>query len=194
MESKEQRFLGRLREKMIALPYDLKGIHGIITNEDLPDEARRLAVGTVIYVLGQNDLIPDHLVPVGYVDDTLLVWIVLEHFQRSTPEVLETPTAALEELKSSIEETARIFRDYLGPHYEWLVGKIEGFPRLIYKGKTTDHYFKETDGADFLYQEILAFTSDFDLDEDYLSLRLGRGKIVLDALAKRSAEEQLRRR
>ena len=193
MDPKEQRFLSRLRETMIALPYDLKICFSVIADADLPDEVRRMAVGTVMYVVGPSDLIPDHVIPVGYVDDALVLWLTFEELRRQDPRIVQAHGTG-DDFPGTVESTARTFREYLGPIYEWLAGKIPGLAKQVYKGKGADHYFLDPEGADFLYNEAQAFTSDFDLDEEYLGLKLTRGKQVIDALARKQTEESLRRR
>jgi uncharacterized membrane protein YkvA (DUF1232 family) len=193
MDPKEQRFLSRLRDTMIALPYDLKICFSVIADADLPDEVRRMAVGTVMYVVGPSDLIPDHVIPVGYVDDALVLWLAFEELRRQDPRIVQAHGTS-DDFVATVESTARTFREYLGPIYDWLAGKIPGLAKQVYKGKGADHYFLDPEGADFLYNEAQAFTSDFDLDEEYLGLKLTRGKQVIDALSRKQAEESLRRR
>jgi uncharacterized membrane protein YkvA (DUF1232 family) len=194
METKEQRFLTRLRETMISLPYDLKIFFSIMADADQPDEVRHVAAGTVMYVVGPSDLIPDHLMPVGYVDDAIVLWTSLEALRLQNPGIVEVHGGGLEGFAASVEATARVFRDYLGPLYDWLAAKVPDLAKQVYKGKHAAHYIHDPEGADFLYNEAQAFTSDFDLDEEYLALRLNRGKLVTDALAKKQAEESLRRK
>jgi uncharacterized membrane protein YkvA (DUF1232 family) len=193
MDPKEQRFLNRLRETMIALPYDLKILFSIISDADQSDEVRRIAVGTVMYVVGPSDLIPDHVVPVGYVDDALVLWLAFDELRKQDPRIIEAH-GGHEGFVATVESTAQVFREYLGPICDWLAAKIPGLARQVYKGKGADHYIHDSEGADFLYNEAQAFTSDFDLDEEYLGLKLNRGKQVIDALSRKQAEESLRRR
>ena len=58
----EQRFVGRMRELLVSLPYDLKVLFEAMTDEDLPLDARRKAVGAVIYCLSPSDPIEDLIV------------------------------------------------------------------------------------------------------------------------------------
>jgi uncharacterized membrane protein YkvA (DUF1232 family) len=191
MENQERLFAERLRDKIVSLPFDLKVAFAIMVDEDQPDDVRLLGAGTVIYVLGPNDIIPDHIMPVGYADDAIILWAMIDEIRKSHPETAEKLTERFEGMFESAEETAQIFRGYLGELYEWLAGMLPELPKLVYKGKVAQDYIDDMDAGEFLYNESREFTTEFDLDEDYLNNHL-RGRLVLDALAQRADEEKLR--
>ena len=191
MDTKEQLFVQRLRDKIVSLPFDLKVPFAVIADEDQPPEVRLLAAGTVLYVLGPNDIIPDHIMPVGYADDAILLWAALDEIRRSHPATAEKFRERFEGVFEAAEETTRIFQEYLGELYDWLAGKLPTLSGIVYKGKRAQDYVDDPEAGDYLYDESRAFTTDFDLDEEYLDNHL-RGRLVRDALAKRAQEESLR--
>lgn len=191
MQNLERQFAERLRDKIVSLPFDLKVAFAIMVDEDQSPEVRLLGAGTVIYVLGPNDIIPDHIMPVGYADDAIILWAMVDEIRRKHPETAAKFTERFEGVFESSEETTEIFRSYLGDLYEWLVGKLPEMPKLVYKGKVAQDYISDSEAGEFLYDESREFATEFDLDEDYLNNHL-RGRLVLDALAKRSDEEKLR--
>lgn len=193
MTDKESRFSELLREKMVALPYDLKVCFALMADEDGDPGVRALAAGTVVYVLGPNDIIPDHLMPVGYADDAIILWAALDKVRVEHPEVAAKFSDRFDRIIEGAGEVTEVFRDYLGTVYDWMVGKLSSLPDLVYKGKKATDYVEDPDAGAFLYEEGLAFVTDFDLDEDYLSNTL-RGRKVLEALSKRIEEEELRRK
>jgi uncharacterized membrane protein YkvA (DUF1232 family) len=193
MDSKESRFVDVLREKIVSLPFDLKVCFAVVADEDQPEEVRLLAAGTVLYVLGPNDIIPDHLMPVGFADDAIIFWAMLDHFRRKYPDTAQKFSERFDGIFDSAEQTAEVFRDYLGELYDWLAGKLPTLPQQVYKGTRAAEYIEDPEAGDFLYEEGQAFVTDFDVDEDYLANRL-RGQKVREALAKRVSEEQLRNR
>jgi len=191
MQNLERLFAERLRDKIVSLPFDLKVAFAIMVDEDQSPEVRLLGVSTVIYVLGPNDIIPDHIMPVGYADDAIILWVMIDEIRRNHPDTAAKFAERFEGVFESSEETAQIFRSYLGELYEWMVGKLPELPKIAYKGKVAQDYLTDPEAGEFLYDEARAFTTEFDLDEDYLNNHL-RGRLVMDALAKRADEEKLR--
>lgn len=193
MQNQERLFAERLRDKIVSLPFDLKVAFAIMADEDQPAEVRLLGAGTVIYVLGPNDIIPDHIMPVGYADDAIILWAMIEEIRRKHPDTAAKFAERFEGVFESSEETASIFRSYLGELYEWLTGKLPDLPKIVYKGKVAQDYIADMEAGDFLFNESREFTTEFDIDEDYLNNHL-RGRLVLDALSKRAEEEKLRQK
>lgn len=191
MQNQERLFAERLRDKIVSLPFDLKVAFAIMADEDQPADVRLLGAGTVIYVLGPNDIIPDHIMPVGYADDAIILWAMIDEIRRNHPDTASKLAERFEGVFESAEETAAIFAGYLGDLYEWMAGKLPELPKLVYKGKVAKDYIDDMEAGDFLFNESREFTTEFDLDEDYLNNHL-RGRLVLDALAKRAEEEKLR--
>jgi len=193
MDAKETQFNEVLRNKILALPFDLKVCFALMVDEDGPPEVRAMAAGTAVYVLGPNDIIPDHIMPVGYADDAIILWAMLDHVRQHHADVAAKFAERFDSVIDGAGEITAVFRDYLGPIYEWMVSKLPTLESLVYKGKKATDYVQDPEAGDFLYEEALAFVTDFDLDEDYLTNHL-RGRKVMDALAKRAGEEQQRRK
>jgi uncharacterized membrane protein YkvA (DUF1232 family) len=193
MQNQERIFAERLRDKIVSLPFDLKVAFAIMVDEDQPDDVRLLAAGTVLYVLGPNDIIPDHVMPVGYADDAIILWAMLDEVRRSHPDTATKLALRFEGVFEAAEETTQIFGGYLGELYEWLAGKLPELSKLVYKGKVARDYIDDPEAGEFLFDESREFTTEFDLDEDYLNNHL-RGRLVQEALAKRAEEEKLRDR
>ncbi|MDY0003019.1 MAG: DUF1232 domain-containing protein [Polyangia bacterium] len=193
MKDKENRFNEVLREKILALPYDLKICFAIMADEDCDREVRLLAAGTALYVLGPNDIIPDHIMPVGYADDAIILWAALDRIRTQHPEVAAKFSERFDGIIDRAGETVEAFSAYLGKVFDWMLAKVPSLPELVYKGKKAAEYIEDPEAGVFLYEEGLAFVTDFDLDEDYLANAL-RGRKVLEALTKRIEEEEARRK
>ncbi len=191
MENQERLFAQRLRDKIVSLPFDLKVAFAMMADEDQPDQVRLLGAGTAIYVLGPNDIIPDHIMPVGYADDAIILWAMLDFVRREHPETAAKLGERFEGVFEASEETTRIFRAYLGELYDWMAGKLADLPRLPYKGKVAKDYVENQEAGEFLYDESREFVTEFDIDEEYLNNHL-RGRLVLDALRQRAELEKRR--
>lgn len=193
MNDQELRFTEVLREKILALPFDLKVCFALMVDQDSPASVRTLAAGTAVYVLGPNDIIPDHILPVGFADDAIILWATLDHVRQNHPDVAAKFAERFDGLIDTAGEVAEVFRAYLGEVYDWLASKLPTLSSQVYKGKTATAYMEDPEAGDFLYQDAMAFVTDFDLDEDYLTNTL-RGRKVLEVLKRRIEEEAQRRR
>jgi uncharacterized membrane protein YkvA (DUF1232 family) len=193
MKNHERLFAERLRDKIVSLPFDLKVAFAIMADEDQSAEVRLLGAGTVIYVLGPNDIIPDHIMPVGYADDAIILWAMIEEIRQKYPDTAAKFSERFEGVFESAEETTTLFGEYLGELYQWLAGKLPELAKIVYKGKVAQEYIDDMEAGEFLYNEAREFTTEFDIDEEYLNNHL-RGRLVLEALAERAKEESLRQK
>lgn len=192
MESTERRFVEVLAERIASLPFDLKICFALLADEDQPEELHRLAAGVAVYVLGPNDIIPDHILPVGFADDAIILWAMLDELRRGFPEAAQKISDRFDVPLDRIEETAAVFHGYLGDLHDWLAGKLPDLHRQVYKGKTAAHYAADAEAGQFLYDEAQSFVTDFDLNREYLARHL-TGPKVRDALQSRAETERMRR-
>ena len=130
--------------------------------------------------------------PVGFADDAIILWAMLDELRRSFPDAAQKISDRFDIPLDKVEQTAAVFRGYLGDLYDWLAGKLPELHRQVYKGKTAAQYAADADASNFLYEEAQAFVTDFDLDGDYLARHL-TGPKVRDALESRAEAERLRR-
>ncbi len=52
---------------------DIRLLAGLLKMDTVPEELKRMAVGTLNYGLKQLDLVPDFYQPVGLIDDAMIV-------------------------------------------------------------------------------------------------------------------------
>ena len=77
-----------------------------------------------------------------------------------------------------------------GDVYAWVAGKVEGLPRQAYKGKKLALYIDDDEQVAVLWEDGLAFQTDFPLDEDKLAMRLKRIDTLLEPMRRKMAEEK----
>ncbi len=191
-EISEKEFIQRVRELLVNLPYDLKVFFEAITDENLPMEARKVAAGAIIYCLHPSDPIPDSAGILGFVDDVTVVKIALSRLiELGGEDATEYPRRFTEQF-DGLEEDLALIRGYLGENMEWLEKRVrERLPNNRYKGKTTQEYLEDDEAQEFLYSEGLAFTTDYEIDEEEAA-KLVSGAAVVEVFRQRKEVEDKR--
>ncbi|MCA9670349.1 MAG: DUF1232 domain-containing protein [Myxococcales bacterium] len=192
--SLEQRFVSRMRELLVNLPYDLKAVFEAMTDEDLPADARFLATGAVIYCLSPADPIPDHIGIVGFTDDVVALRLSLKALlDMGGDAISEYPTRFPEQFEN-LDEDLALFREYFGENMSWLERRmsLEAIHKDRYKGKTVREYVEDDEAGQYLYEEGLSFTTDYEIDDEEVE-RLSSGRPVFEAFQKRHQFEEGRR-
>jgi len=82
--SLEKSFLERIRHHIISLPYDMKVLFEVLSDENLTFEARQLAASAVIHCISPSDPFSDPTGMLGFVDDTILLRLTLNRLQKDS--------------------------------------------------------------------------------------------------------------
>lgn len=191
-ESIEKRFVERMRQLLVSLPYDMKVLFEAVSDENLPQEARQLAAAAAIYCLSPSDPMQDTMGLIGYVDDVVCVRIALKRIlELGGEDAASYPDRFLDEY-GSLDEDLELMRAYLGDSTDWIARRLDrGAGKVRYKGKAASTYVDDVEAREFLYEEGQEFTTDYEIDEE-AAARLQNGKPILDAFRRRSAEESRR--
>jgi uncharacterized membrane protein YkvA (DUF1232 family) len=193
-ESLEQRFVNRIRELLVNLPYDLKAVFEAMTDEDLPADARYLATGAVIYCLSPADPIPDHIGIVGFSDDVVALRLALKSLLQIGGDAVNDYPKRFPEQFENLDEDLALFREYFGENMSWLERRmgLEAIHKDKYKGKTVKEYVSDYEAGQYLYEEGFSFTTEYEIDDEEVE-RLTSGKPVFEAFQKRHQFEESRR-
>ncbi|MFH0900584.1 MAG: hypothetical protein V2A73_08140 [Pseudomonadota bacterium] len=81
-------------------------------------------------------------------------------------------------------------RSVVGDSYRWFGEKIAGLHRLVYKGKRVSHYIDDEEACELLYEDGLAFATDYPIDEEKLEMRLKRVDTLLDPLRRKATQSK----
>jgi uncharacterized membrane protein YkvA (DUF1232 family) len=189
MESTEKRFVQRMRELLVSLPYDLKVLFEVMSDENLPLDARQLAAAAAMYCLSPSDPMPDSVGLLGYVDDVVYVRLALDRLRRVGGDEFGSYPERFGDEFGSLDGDLQLIRKYLGDAVTWIEQRVEkAAQRARYKGKDAATYVQDDEARDFLYQEGQEFTTDYEIDEE-AAAKLQSGKPVLEAFRRRMAEE-----
>ena len=184
----ERAFLERVSEYLLSLPFDLKILQEAVADPDLDKSARLLAASTVVHTLLPQDGEPG---PLRYVDDVLYVRATLAQVAQGDSEgAVAFRERFHAEIYARLDEDLATFSTFLGPLWPWLTGKLAGFGKLTLRGKKSAQAIEDEEIATLLYDEGLAFLTNYPVNEEQVRNKLRRGEQVLDLFKKRFEDDK----
>jgi len=188
----ERRFLGTVSSWLVSLPHDLKVLFEAKDEPNLDRPARETAAGAILYVLnpdtsGAGTGEPDF---VGFADDAIVLREALRAVAAKGGEGAGDFRDRFAEHYGTLDGDLDLCRQVMGDAYAWLAGKIDGLHKLAYKGKKVSQYIDDDECSELLYEDGLAFQTNFPIDEEKLGMRLKKPETLLEPLRRRAAEEK----
>lgn len=185
---KERRFLDLVSGWIVSLPYDLKVLFEAKDDPNLDRPVRETAAGGIIYALSPEPNVEQDFV--AFAVDAMLVREVLRTVAQKGGEGAGAFRERFSDYYASLEEDLALCRDVMGESYDWIAAKVEGLSRCVYKGKRVSQYLDENENSELLYEDGLAFQTDYPIDEENLAMRLKRPETLLEPLRRKAAEER----
>ena len=187
----ERRFLGTVSIWLVSLPHDLKVLFEAKDDPNLDRSAREIAAGAILYLLipdtsGEQDF-------VGFADDALLFREALRAVAAQGGEGSQAFRERFVDYYGNLDSDLLQVKDAMGESYAWLVKKIDNLPKLTYKGKKVAQYLDDDEAIELLYEDGLAFSTNYPIDEEKLRMRLKKPETLLDPLRKRAAAERMKK-
>jgi hypothetical protein len=185
VQETERRFLSLLSEYLVSLPFDLKVLQEAVADPDLDRSAREIAAGAIVHTLMPQE--GEGLL--RYVDDALIVRAALAAVAQKGGDAFQAFRERFREIYDALDSATALFEAELGENWRWLAGKIDGFPRLPYKGRRASQYVDDDESQSFLYDEGLEFETNYSVTEEQVRNKLRRIDQVVELLTRRRAEE-----
>ena len=190
MSTPEARFVELFKTWLVSLPHDLKIAIEAMDDENLPRSARELAVGAIMYVVSPNDFVSDRNEAVAsYADDAILLRLALRAVVVDGGEDGVAFRERFSELFDGLDEDLKVCRGLMGDLMTWLEGKVAGLRTQNYKGKKLALYLDNDEARETLYEDGLAFRTDYPVDDKIIGDKLKKASTVTDVMRRRRAEE-----
>lgn len=184
----ERRFLTTISSWIVSLPHDLKVLFEAKDEPNLDREAREIAAGAILYVLTPDTSSSEDFV--SFADDAVVLREALLAVIRHGGEGARDFRDRFAEYYDTLDADLDVCKQVMGDTHTWLAGKIDGLKKLVYKGKKVSLYLDDDAAGQELYDDGLAFATDYPIDEEKLSMRLKKVETLLDPLKRKAADER----
>lgn len=183
-----RRFLTTISGWLLSLPHDLKVLFEAKDEPNLEREAREAAAGAILYVLTPDTSSDADFV--RFADDTIILREALRQIRTKGGEGASDFQSRFEEHFAGLDDSLDLCAQAMGDTYAWLNGKVPSLHKLSYKGKKVPVYIDDDESVESLYEDGLAFATDYPIDEEKLSMRLKKPETLLEPLKRRANEEK----
>ncbi len=159
-------------------------------DENLPRNARELAVGTIIYIVSPHDSVSDRNESiVSFADDAMLLRLGLKKLVQLGAEDGESFRDRYDELFEGLDDQLNLCSSVMGDLMTWLAGKVDTLRNLDYKGKKIKAYLDDDEAREQLFDDGLVFRTNYPVDETTINDKLKKASTITDVLRRRKAEE-----
>ncbi len=184
----DRRFLSTISEWLLALPHDLKVLFEAKDDPNLERAARETAAGAILYVLAPDTSSDEKFV--GFADRAIILRLALRSIVAKGGEGAPAFRERFEEYFENLDADLDLCHRVMGETYAWFEGKIDSLHRQVLKSKKVPQYIDDDESVELLYEDSLAFATEFPLDDDKLAMRLKKPETLLEPLRRKVAEEK----
>ncbi len=164
-----ERFVEVVTDSIVSLPQDLKAVLRMVDDPEFDDDSRVAAAGALLHVLSASNAIPGLRGILAYVDDVLVLRLVLESMEKRSPEAMARHRQESPELLEPLEDQLDATREYLGDLTVVLEKAADGVSRLSHEGKTARQCVSDSEMGTWLYDEIHTAIVDMDFDPEVVA-------------------------
>lgn len=184
----ENGFADAMREAILSLPQDLKGMLRVMEDPDLDDTSRVLASGALLHVLSASNAIPGVKGTLALVDDVLVLRLALEKMAQGSPEVVAQHRQDLPEVFDAWGLQLEAARGYLGERGIAVLEKaVDGLPKLTFQGHTAAECARDQDAQTWLYDSVHeAIVEQFEIAEDEVARAVKSSHEILTKVSQRA--------
>ena len=191
MSTPEARFVELFKSWLVSLPHDLKIAFDAMDDENLPRSSREIAAGAICYVVSPSDFVSDRNAAVAsFADDALLLRLALKALVVDGGEDGDTFKGRFPEIFDGLDDDLAACGKVLGDLLPWLEGKVPGLKNQPYKGKKATLFLDDDEARETLYEDGLAFRTDYPVDDKIIGDKLKKASTVTDVMRRRRAEEE----
>lgn len=187
--STESRFVQVFKSWLVSLPHDLKIAFEAMDDENLSRPDRELATGVVIYIVTKKDIKGGDLSVGNFADDALLLRLALRRIADKQDEDAQAFRDRFPELFTELTAEVEFCSTVLGDLMGWLEKKVDGLGKLEHKGKKIKAYLDDEEARATLYEDGLAFRTEYPIDESTIGDKLKKASTVTDVIKRRRAED-----
>lgn len=186
--STESRFVQVFKSWLVSLPHDLKIAFEAMDDENLSRQDRELAAGVVVYIVTKKDIKDQNSVG-SFADDALLLRLALRRIADQKDEDAQAFRDRFPELFGELPGEVDVCKTVLGDLMGWLEAKVDNLRKLEHRSKKISAYLDDEEARSELYEDGLAFRTDYPIDDTTINDKLKKASTVTDVIKRRRAEE-----
>jgi hypothetical protein len=187
-QDRDRRFLSTISEWLLALPHDLKVLFEAKDDPNLDRPARETAAGAILYTLLPDTSSEEKFV--GFADRAIIFRLALKQIIAKGGEGAPAFHERFVEYFENLDADLDLCKQAMGDTFTWFSGKVDSLHKQVLKGKKVPQYIDDDESVELLYEDSLAFATEFPLDESKLGMRLKKPETLLEPLRRKVAEEK----
>jgi uncharacterized membrane protein YkvA (DUF1232 family) len=180
-----QRFYDFVGNAIVAFPQHLNAILRVLDDPELPDEGRVLLAGSIVHWLSRTNTLPGVSGLLSYVDDVLVIRLVLERIAVMAPEVIARQREHAPDLLGDLDGDMAIARGYMGPAMTLLEKALDRIGQLKHLGRTATQCARDEESTTMLYEEVQSALVDLEVEREAVMRALRDLDRVLDGIKRR---------
>lgn len=165
-----ERFVEAVTEAIVSLPQDMKAVIRIVEDPDVDDESRVAAAGALLHVLSASNAIPGARGLLAYVDDVLVLRLVIERIEKRSPEAIAAHRDGFPELFEPLGAQLEAARAYLGGLMSVLEHAADDVKKLSFQGHNAAQCVSDPESTNWLYDAVQeAIVQQLEFDEEVVA-------------------------
>jgi hypothetical protein len=182
----ERQLLGIFTSWLVSLPHDLRVLLEAKDDPNLDRAARDVAAGTLVFILCCEAREKDFA---EFADDIVIFRLALRAIIDKGGEGAADFRTRFEEHCATLDADLALCKEVMGDVYTWLTARMDALPRL-HKNKKLALFIDDEETIAEVYEDVLAFQTDYAIDENTLAMKFKRLDTVMEPLRRRMAAEK----
>ncbi len=148
-----EQFVQFVEECILSLSQDIKTVVRIVEDPELDDAARIDAAGSILHVLSGSNAIPGLSGILAYVDDVIVVRLVLERLIQNYPDLMKPHQEDAPELFAPLPEQLQMTRECLQEGMQRIEQAAAQVSKLTFQGHSAAESITD-EGGNWLYETV----------------------------------------
>ncbi|MBK8170122.1 MAG: hypothetical protein IPK60_07225 [Sandaracinaceae bacterium] len=182
----QAKFMEVVRDGLTSLPQDMKALMRVVEDPDIDDDSRIDAAGAILHLLSGQNAIPGLRGTIGYIDDIIVMLLVIERAHARSPEAMTKHEDESSSLFGRWKDNCAAMRAYLGDLVKVMERAADSVKTLSLQGHTANQCVQDVNSTDWLYESIIAELVRLDLSEAEISRAVKSVDQILPPLRQRA--------
>lgn len=185
-----EKFTEVVRAALTSLPQDMKGLMRVVEDSDVDDASRLDAAGALLHLLSGHNAIPGLRGTPGYIDDIIVMLIVIERAHARSPDAMKKHQDDDSPLFGSWKESCAAMRGYLGDLVKVMEKAADAGNSMSLQGHSALQCVQVVESSDWLYESVIAEIVRLDFPESEVARAAKSVDQILTPLRQKALTKQ----